>query len=287
MPLRAPLPINRIPRPHNTLMAPPLELLPPEQDAMPLNRIAASPMPQTQALERPRARDVHVWELNLDEPPPGAVHLLDTTERTRAQRFVHDLHRNRYIAAHAGMRLILGRYLNHAPHALQFVIGPYGKPELSPSQQPCADAAPLRFNLSHSNDIALLAVSTDVAIGVDIEALRPGLPDAALATGVLTATELAELERLPAGQRTEAFFACWARKEACMKALGLGLALEPRHLHVGMAAQRQWVQHRQGHAPLDLAPLPCRAGHAAALAAVGGFGRVTLHASGELSRSLH
>jgi 4'-phosphopantetheinyl transferase len=285
--MRAPLPINLVPRRHNTLMAPTLELPLPEQDIVLPSQPGASLMLQNEALARPQARDVQVWELNLDQPPPGAIQCLDTTERERALRFVHDLHRNRYIAAHAWLRHILGRYLERAPHDLQFVIGPYGKPELSQSEQACTPAAPLRFNLSHSNHIALLAVSMDVAIGVDIEAIRPGLPDATLAAGVLTAAELAELEQLPTGQRTDMFFSCWARKEACMKAMGLGLALEPKRLHVGMTTQRQWVHLQQSDTPLDLSALPCRGGHAAALAAVGGFGRVTLYAMDELSRSLH
>ncbi|OYV35301.1 MAG: hypothetical protein B7Z83_07455 [Thiomonas sp. 20-64-5] len=264
-----------------------LELPQLEQNTLPHIQSGAPPALQTQALARPLPRDVQVWELHLDQPPPNAMQVLDRSEHARALRFVHDLHRNRYIAAHAWLRRILGSYLQRAPQDLQFVIGPYGKPELSQSEQASAETGPLHFNLSHSNDIALLAVSTDMAIGVDIEALRPGLPDATLATGVLTAAELAELEQLPAGQRTAVFFACWARKEACMKALGLGLALEPRRLHVGMTVQRQQVHLQQSHVPLDLARLPCRDGYAAALAGVGGFGRVTLQSVGELSRRLN
>ncbi|MDD4888079.1 MAG: 4'-phosphopantetheinyl transferase superfamily protein [Thiomonas sp.] len=264
-------------------MPPSLELTQLEQHTLLRTKSDAPLTLQTKALARPQPRDVQVWELNLDQPPPDALQWLDMAERTRAQRFVHALHRNRYIAAHAWLRRILGDCLERAPQDLQFVLGPYGKPELAASEQTCAGAAALRFNLSHSNNIALLAVSTGMDIGVDIEAIRPGLPDATLAAGVLTAAELAELERLPAGQRTPVFFACWTRKEACMKALGLGLALEPKRLHVGMATQRQQVHHQPGKTQLDLAPLHCRDGYAAALAAVDGFGRVTMHTIDELS----
>lgn len=249
----------------------------------------ASLTPQATALPRPQRRDVHLWELHLDQPPPDAVVLLDATERTRAQRFVHDLHRTRYIAAHAWLRRILGRYLACAPQDLEFSIGPYGKPELC-APQSALRPAPLRFNLSHSDNRALLAVSNDVAIGVDIEAIRPDLPDATLAAGVLTATELAELEQTPVAQRAAVFFACWARKEACMKALGLGLALEPKSLHVGMAVQRQTLQIgqvEQDDPPLDLSPLPGPAGFAVALAAVGGFGEVTRHSVNALEGELN
>lgn len=267
-------------------MAPSLDL--PKAAQIPAPR-HASLTPQATALPRPQRRDVHLWELHLDQPPPDAVVLLDATERTRAQRFVHDLHRTRYIAAHAWLRRILGRYLACAPQDLEFALGPYGKPELRApwsAQRP----APLRFNLSHSNNMALLAVSNDVAIGVDIEAIRPDLPDATLAAGVLTAAERAELEQTPVAQRAAVFFACWTRKEACMKALGLGLALEPRSLHVGMAAQRQTLQIEQAESanpPLDLSPLPGPAGFAVALAAVGGFGEVTRHHVDALSGRLN
>jgi 4'-phosphopantetheinyl transferase len=255
--------------PANTPMALSLDL--PQLERVPAPRRA----PQATALPRPQRRDVHLWELHLDQPPDAVV-LLDATERTRAQRFVHDLHRTRYIAAHAWLRRILGCYLACAPQDLEFVLGPHGKPELRApwsAQRP----APLRFNLSHSDNRALLAVSNDVAIGVDIEAIRPDLPDATLAAGVLTAAERAELEQTPAAQRAAVFFACWTRKEACMKALGLGLALEPRSLHVGMTARRQTLQIEQTRFPLDLSPLPGPAGFAVALAAVGGFGEVTRH----------
>lgn len=267
-------------------MAPLLELPQLEQEIVLPTAICAPRQAVAPPLPRPQQRDVQVWELHLDQPPPNAVDLLDSTEQARAQRFVHALHRTRYIAAHAWVRRILGRYLDRAPQDLRFDIGPYGKPQWRQPQPDAPQPAPLRFNLSHSNDIALLAVSTGMDIGVDIEAIRPDLPDATLAAGVLTAAELAELEQLPAGQRTEVFFACWARKEACMKALGLGLALEPQRLHVGMAVRRQQLRLPQADAPLTLCPLPGPGGYAAALAAVGGLGRVSLHHADGTSRSL-
>lgn len=260
-----------------------LELPNLEQETLLTATIRAPRQPVTPALPCAQQRDVHVWELPLDQSPPNAVDLLDATEQARAQRFVHALHRTRYIAAHAWLRRILGRYLDRAPQDLRFDIGPYGKPELRPLQPDKSQPAPLRFNLSHSNDIALLAVSTGVDVGVDIEAIRPDLPDATLAAGVLTALELAELEQLPTSQRAEVFFACWARKEACMKALGLGLALEPKRLHVGMAAQRQQLRPLQSDGPLDLCLLHAPGGYAAALAVVGGFGQVTSHSVDEPS----
>ncbi|MCE1162539.1 MAG: 4'-phosphopantetheinyl transferase superfamily protein [Thiomonas sp.] len=221
-------------------------------------------------LERPQPSDVHIWELDLRRPPAHALDLLDAAEQERARRFVFAIDQTRYIAAHGWMRQILGRYLGRAPQDLQFTFGLHGKPALSGRR----NDASLCFNLSHSLDKALLAVSNGLPVGVDIEAIRPDLPDSVLAAGVLTPGELDELAQLPPKQQTDVFFACWARKEACMKALGLGLALEPRSLHVGMIPARQRVL--SDHAPdyIDLSPLPSPSGHAAALAVLGGFGKM-------------
>jgi 4'-phosphopantetheinyl transferase len=220
----------------------------------------------------PHPGEVQVWELALDQPPADAAAWLDAHERARAQRFVHALHRRRYVAAHAWMRRVLAHHLGCAPQELRFARGPYGKPALR-------DTSALRFNLSHSGEVALLALSTEMEIGIDIETLRPGLPDAALAQGVLTPAELAELEQLPPDQRNAAFFGGWAAKEACMKALGLGLAIEPRGLHVGLDTRRRQVQvlAAPGAAALDLLPLACGNGHAAALACTGHITHLTWH----------
>ena len=231
-------------------------------------------------LSRPQQRDVHVWELDLRRPPACALDLLDAAEQERARRFVFAVDQTRFIAAHGWTRQILGRYLKRAPQDLQFALGPHGKPALTGH----SGDATLCFNLSHSLDKALLAVSNGVPLGVDIEAIRPDLHDAALASGVLTADEFAELVQLPPRQQTGVFFACWARKEACMKALGLGLALEPKTLHIGMAVTRQRVVLKDLLIPadpqiaaadfIDLSALQSPPGHAAALAVLGGFGKV-------------
>lgn len=235
--------------------------------------LACKPQHLCAAVTRlPPAGEVQVWELDLDRPPADAAAWLDTAEQARVQRLVHALHRRRYIAAHGWMRRVLAHHLDCAPQELRFVSGPCGKPALH-------DASALRFNLSHSSEVALLALTTGMEIGIDIEALRPGLPDAALAQGALTPAELAEFKQLPPAQRTAAFFGCWTAKEACMKALGLGLALEPRGLHVGLRTRRRQVQVHPapGAAALDLLPLACRSGYAAALACTGRITRLTRH----------
>ncbi|WP_055451231.1 4'-phosphopantetheinyl transferase family protein [Thiomonas bhubaneswarensis] len=235
-------------------------------------RPGGTPRPREAAapLARPQLRDVHIWELDLRHPPAHAFDLLDSGEQERARRFVFAIDQTRYIAAHGWMRQILGRYLGRAPQDLTFIFGPHGKPALIGRR----DDVSLCFNLSHSLDKALLAVSNGMPVGVDIEAIRPDLPDSALAAGVLTEGELDELAQLPPRQQTAVFFSCWTRKEACMKALGLGLALEPKTLHVGMMPARQRVIADEADDFIDVSPLPSPSGHAAALATLGGFGKV-------------
>jgi 4'-phosphopantetheinyl transferase len=103
---------------------------------------------------------VDIWQWRLDH---GAIELLSADERARAGQFMFDRDRRRYIAARARLRIILARYVGQAPAALQFHYGPHGKPALDG----------ISFNLSHSADLALLAVSRGTVVGVDIERVRP------------------------------------------------------------------------------------------------------------------
>ena len=224
------------------------------------------------ALQRPQGRDVHMWHIDLRDMGTDAVNLLDAAEIARAQRFVYAHDWRRYVAAHAWLRRVLGAYLGMAPQHLRFDAGAHGKPALA--HQHMNGDAPLRFNMSHSKDIALIAITSGLEVGVDIEALRDDLPGPDLAAGVLSAGELDELARCASQDHTAAFVGCWTRKEDCLKALGVGLGLEPRALSVGLQAQRMTLQLGGGEASVDLTPLPCPAGYAAALAVVGGFAHI-------------
>ncbi|MCF3102570.1 4'-phosphopantetheinyl transferase superfamily protein [Streptomyces roseoverticillatus] len=156
--------------------------------------------------------------------------ILDPAERSRAAAFVRDLHRDRYIASHVGLRLLLGAYLGTDPAAVVLVRepcpgcgGPHGRP--------AAAGAPLHFNLSHAGDLALFAFA-DTPVGVDVEQLQPAdvVEDVAR---VLHPDETAELAALPAQQRPEAFARCWTRKEAYLKGTGTGLSENPSVTYVG------------------------------------------------------
>ena len=161
--------------------------------------------------------DVHVVLLRLDQQVPGAADLLDESELARADRFVFEPDRHRFVTSHAWVRLVLGRCLDRTPESLRFTAGPRGKPRLVDT------AVDLRFNLSHAGERALLAVTRGQEVGVDIEQERAiGTSD--LARRFFAPVEWQALQVMEASEQIPAFFRCWTRKEAFIKAIGDGLA---------------------------------------------------------------
>ncbi len=164
--------------------------------------------------------EVHVWcaALNLKA---SRVHrleqILSADERTRAERFYFQKDHEHFIVARGLLRAILGRYLDIEPSQVRFSYSSYGKPFLAGEG---GDA--FRFNLSHSNGLALYAISHRRELGIDLEYIRPKLVDERIAER-FSPREVAALRELPANTRQEAFFACWTRKEAYLKARGEGL----------------------------------------------------------------
>jgi 4'-phosphopantetheinyl transferase len=144
---------------------------------------------------------------------------LSADELERAHRFRFARHRNRFIAGRGLLRAVLAEYLGCAPEGLRFSYSPFGKPCLS---GPFASSG-LEFNLAHSQDLALLAVTRAGAIGVDLERVRV-LEDAAeLVNRFFSPNESALFRRLPDDQKPAAFFNLWTRKEAWLKATGEGI----------------------------------------------------------------
>lgn len=195
---------------------------------------------------------------------------LDGNERVRAERFYFRRDRNHFIVAHGLLRLILSRYLNIEPSDLRFCYSPYGKPMLAKE----FDGDRLRFNLSHSHGLALYAVTRARELGIDIERIRPDLTYEQLAERFFSPREVAALRAVPTSRRLGAFFSCWTRKEAYIKARGEGLSFPLDHFDVSLAPgepatllstigdpleTRRWSLRE-----LDLAP-----GYAAALAVEG------------------
>ena len=161
-----------------------------------------------------------IWRLSLNIPT-DSVKLTESTlsadEAERAARFRFEVDKNRFIVSHGVLRNILGRYLHRDPAELKFSVNQYGKPALVDST--------LEFNLSHSGDFALIAVTQGRRIGVDVEHIRQGISSHVIAQQYFSKSEVAELQSLPLEQRVNGFFTCWTRKEAYIKAQGLGLAL--------------------------------------------------------------
>jgi|SRR5580698_420145 4'-phosphopantetheinyl transferase len=176
---------------------------------------------------------VHVWRARLDQSSPVIKHFehtLPVDERLRADRFYFRQDRDRFIAARGILRTILGRYLDRAPQALTFIYGAYGKPSLALE----SDANPIRFNISHSHGTALYAVTRGREIGVDLEYVRNGLAIEEIVTSFFSRTEISALCSLSAELRRRAFFACWTRKEAYIKAMGEGLSLSLAQFDVSL-----------------------------------------------------
>lgn len=175
-----------------------------------------------------------LWRFPLDQHlSAAAIATLSVDEIARARRFVFERDRHRFVAAHAVLRQLLGPLSGPADDGLRFVTGRFGKPALA-SNGP-------HFNLSHSQGIGLIALSTRDELGVDVEVVRP-MPDAlALAAAYFSPAEQAALAACPDAQRDRAFFICWTRKEACLKAVGIGLHLALNGFEVGIEPVAQTV----------------------------------------------
>jgi 4'-phosphopantetheinyl transferase len=165
--------------------------------------------------------EAHVWIVRLDQLPQAAV-LLSADERERADRFHFQRDKNCFINSRAALRQILGSYLSKDPGTLEFTYNPHGKPHLP--------GTPLQFNLSHSGELALIAITTASAIGVDVELIRDDLLIAALADAILSDQELTAFREMSPAQQQSEFFRIWVIKEAYTKAIGKGLSIAPGSL---------------------------------------------------------
>lgn len=185
-----------------------------------------------------KERQVDIWRIALDDSTRLKTGLrvdsvkpiestLSADENDRAARFHFEADRNRYIAAHGVVRDILAYYLNRNPADLIFSVNQYGKPALEDHK--------LEFNLSHSKDFALVAVTQERNVGVDVERIRQGISSHVIAQQYFSKAEITELQSLPIDQRVSAFFTCWTRKEAYIKAQGLGLSLPLESFDVSLS----------------------------------------------------
>ena len=179
---------------------------------------------------------IHLWAVVLEEFVDEVSKfrdLLSPVEQTAAQKFRFDKDRNRYVIRHGILRLIMSRYLDHPPSEIEFQLGAYGKPELRGN----GACIPLFFNTSHSADIAVYAITSACPIGVDVESTREIPEIEGIAHRFFLPGEARTLMDLPADSRVQAFYACWTRKEALLKATGKGIAEDLAKVEVTLAPE--------------------------------------------------
>lgn len=168
--------------------------------------------------------NVTVWRCDLDREV-ASLDTLDAAERTRAAAFAFEHLRRRYIVAHSFLRSVLGSALGIAPAAICFESSQHGKPHL-------ANPTAIAFNLSHAQSIAYVAIAPVGDLGIDVE-LHHRIDDLmAVARTVFSPLEIRELEREQGDALVAGFLRCWTRKEAYVKALGVGLGAELRDITV-------------------------------------------------------
>lgn len=166
--------------------------------------------------------EIHIWAADLRlsaEQLSLYRETLSTEELTRADRFKFEIHRNRFIAAKGILRDLLSNYLNIPAKGIQFILGAHGKPYLAKEISPH-----LFFNSSDSHDLALYAFTLNNEVGIDVEFMRDNIDPIAIAERFFSPHEKQKLAQLPQEQKKLGFFNCWTRKEAVIKALGLGLS---------------------------------------------------------------
>jgi 4'-phosphopantetheinyl transferase len=173
---------------------------------------------------RPRldAETVDVWLADLTAADDELHGLLSEDERARGARLVRAQDATRWVRARGILRALLARYAATDPRRLRFEEGPHGKPALAADAS--AAASGLRFNLSHSGDVALIAVALDREVGVDVELPRRAVDHVAIARRVMSAEEVERLAALEdPHERERAFLRAWVRWEAVLKCRGTGI----------------------------------------------------------------
>jgi 4'-phosphopantetheinyl transferase len=164
--------------------------------------------------------EVHVWRADLRlglSYATSLLALLDPAEQDRAARFKVQHAREQFVVSHVFLRLLLSRYLQVEPANLRYRLTTNGKPEL------VGDVG-IRFNLSHTDGAAAVAICRDRAVGIDVERIRDDMNSMELASRFFSKSEVQWLSSQPASEQHNAFFACWTAKEALLKGWGTGFS---------------------------------------------------------------
>ncbi len=180
-----------------------------------------TPAVWTEPSSRPQLADnvVDVWRVDLAGTTDLVADLLSPDEQERAARFRQDVHRRRWTHARGVLRTLVGAYLGADPQTLRFAQGPYGKPEVEPRSR-------LRFNVSHSDEVALFVFAFQRAVGIDVEIGNRPIDAETLARQVLGAEDSRRLKQLSPPDRQREFLRLWTRYEAELKCRGLGIGAD-------------------------------------------------------------
>lgn len=174
---------------------------------------------------------IDLWQFSLEHELNVAYQVLNAEERARGDKFYFSRHKRRFTTARTALRIILSHYLNTSPERLEFNYGAHGKPEVINSQK-------LQFNISHSGDLALLAVGKGFPMGVDIEQYS-ARPYQGIAEHLFSQQEIDEFMKVPTALKTATFFHIWSQKEAFIKACGLGLSYPTKDFTVPVSMPTQ------------------------------------------------
>ena len=212
--------------------------------------------------------EIHLWRASLDlkkEALDRCSSILSQDEKVRASRFLFPHDRDHFVAARGILRELLGRYADDSPALLEFQYGERGKPALRVEN----GEPSVRFNLSHSRGIAVYAFARDRELGIDLEPIRPEFSAEDIAERHFSPQELEEWHRLTPGLRAEAFFLCWTRKEAYVKARGEGLQIPLASFSVTLTPGQPEILQSVDSTRWGLRSFQPAPGYAAALAAEG------------------
>ena len=217
-----------------------------------------------------RADEVHVWHAQLDDHPADSLKLLLTEDEiSRADRFHFAKDRNHFVVARGLLRKLLGGYAGVNAGELRFTYSEKGKPALAETQ-----GGSLHFNLAHSHGRAIYAFSMGREVGVDLEFRREDFAGDKIAERFFSPTEIAVLATVPLELKQQAFFDCWTRKEAYIKARGDGLSLPLDEFDVSFAPGAEAALLRNHKEPAEVTrwsmqSIPAPAGYVAAIVVEG------------------
>jgi 4'-phosphopantetheinyl transferase len=189
--------------------------------------------------------ELHIWRINLcnvNYQLKYLTSLLSSEEVKRSNRFIFEQDSYRYQVTHSMKRFILANYLDCNPQGLRFEVGSHGKPGLIKLQNPLK----IQFNISHSRDLILIAITVEDSVGIDIEYQDKNISIESLGEIIFSSLEKKFFSALNSQQeKKEAFFCCWTRKEAYLKAIGTGLTLDLSSVSVDLnkkIASHDWLK---------------------------------------------